>query len=73
VSFYYDAMEVNADSMRRYGNEMIRLIEKWFMKTWRLFFDLIPAASFLHPLSNPDLKKWRIVSCVVYNPWQYLN
>uniref|UniRef100_UPI004047FA4C hypothetical protein n=1 Tax=Algoriphagus sp. TaxID=1872435 RepID=UPI004047FA4C len=28
VSFYYDAMEVNADSMRRYGNEMIRLIEK---------------------------------------------
>lgn len=28
VSFYYDAMGVNADSMRRYGNEMIRLIEK---------------------------------------------
>lgn len=27
VSFYYDAMEVNADSMRRYGNEMIRLID----------------------------------------------
>ena len=28
VSFYYNAMEVNADSMCRYGNEMIRLIEK---------------------------------------------
>lgn len=28
VSFYYDAMGVNADSMRLYGNEMIRLIEK---------------------------------------------
>ena len=27
VSFYYDAMGVNADSMRQYGNKMIRLID----------------------------------------------
>jgi hypothetical protein len=57
VSFYYDAMGVNADSMRLYGNEMIRLIEKWFLKTWRWFFDFIPRASFLHPLSKADQKK----------------
>ncbi|MCM0042857.1 MAG: hypothetical protein NBV61_08845 [Algoriphagus sp.] len=28
VSFYYDAMQVNADSMELYGKKMIRLIEK---------------------------------------------
>jgi hypothetical protein len=28
VSFYYDAMQVNADSMSKYGNKMIRIIEE---------------------------------------------
>jgi len=28
VSFYYDAMAVNADSMRLYGNKMIELLEE---------------------------------------------